>query len=250
MPTIGPLIKAICLFLLLSPSYSWADSQAPRSLLDWSTEWTEKKYSRQTNKADKAFYRKQWKSAIQLGERTLEGCPALYVETDPRCITQMKKNIIAYAKTNTIKQHPREITRGYRLAKQELGLTHSATVSSRFYYHKLLQEQDRYLELIPVVIEIIDAEKVLQNDEFRILEWEILLYGLYVVEQKQENIIPTLKRIMDITERIIGLESENFRRAATVLADNYCTEKKYNEFFETIAKYQLDNKCLTRNKTK
>lgn len=250
MLTIGLLIKTSCLFILLGSSLSWANGPAPRSLLDWSTEWTEKKYHRQANKADKAFHRKQWPAAIKLGESTLNGCLSLFMETDPRCITQMKKNIVAYAKTDSLLQHPREITRGYRLAKQELGTTHSATVSTRFYYHQLLREQERYLALIPVVVEIIASEKALQNDEFSILEWEILLYGLYVVEEKQDKLIPTVKRIMAITERIIGVDSENFRRAAMALADNYCTEKMYNEFFEITGKYRLDNKCLTRNSSR
>ena len=248
MQRVSWLTTILLLLTLSQPLLSWAEYKAPRSLFDWSTQWTESKYHSHANKADKAFYKKQWQSAIQLGETTLEGCHTLYGKTDPRCVAQMKKNVVAYAKTDSIKQHTNEISQAYQLAVPVLGPTHSATVSIRFYYHKLLLEQERYLELIPVVIEIIKAEKALQNDEFKILEWEILLYGLYVVEKQQANIIPTIKRILVITERIIGLDSENFRRAAWVLADNYCTEKKYNEFFEATGKYQLDNKCLTRDR--
>ena len=246
MPTVNPILIALMLGILIAPGLSWAEGKAPRSLFDWSTQWSERKYHRRANQADKAFYRKQWQSAIKLGESALQGCLTLFATTDPRCITQMNKNVVAYAKTGSLKQHADEISQTYTLALQVLGPIHSTTVSSRFYYHKLLLEQDRYLELIPVVIETIEAERALQNDEFRILEWEILLYGLYVVENQSERQIPTLKRIMAITERIIGVDSENFRRAATVLADQYCMDKLYNEFFALTARYQLDNKCLSK----
>ena len=97
------------------------------------------------------------------------------------------------------------------------------------------------------VIETIDVEKSLQNDEFKILDWEILLYALYKVTEQEQYLEPTLLRMLTLTEKLIGVDSDNFYRVATTLAESYCTQKKYNEFFDLIGKYKIDTKCLTKD---
>ncbi len=234
------------MLLLLAPSIGSAKNNAPRSLFDWSTEWTEEKFLQQVKKNDKAVNKKQWRSAIDSGELALDGCITLYHELDQRCIIIMKNNVLAYTQTGQITEHATEITQAYQLATKAVGKEHFATVIIRDRYHQLLIDQEHYEQVIPIVIEIIEVEKSLQNDEFKILDWEILLYALYVVTEQQQYQVPTLLRMLALTEKLIGVDSENLDRVATTLAGHYCDQKKYNEFFDLSAKYSLKTQCLSK----
>ena len=158
----------------------------------------------------------------------------------------MKNNVTAYAKTGQIKSHATEITQAYQLATEALGKKHFTTIIIREYYRQLLLELERYNETVPVVIEIIEVKRSLQNDEFKVLDWEILLYALYIVTEQSEYEEPTLLRMLELTEKLIGVDSDNFYRVASTLAKSNSAQKKYNEFFDLIAKYNIDTKCLTK----
>lgn len=236
---------SLLLSALISP-LSWAESKAPRSLFNWSTEWTEEKLVDQIKKNDRAFTKRRWGSAIKSGEIALDGCHVLFNKLDQRCIVIMKKNVIAYARSGQIASHTTEITQAYQLATQALGKKTFTTAVIRDIYRRLLLDIERYEETVPVVIETIEIERALQNDEFKILDWEILLYALYVVTEQREYEEPTLLRMLALTEKNIGVDSENFYRVASTLAESYCEQKKYNEFFDLIGTYNIDTKCLSK----
>lgn len=94
-----------------------------------------------------------------------------------------------------------------------------------------------------MVHEFIDIEKSLQSDEFKILEWEIILYALYVVTKQAQFEEPTLVRMLKLTKKLIGIDSEDFQRVAVTLAQTYCKNEKYDEFFSFIRQYQLKLTC-------
>ncbi len=237
---------SILLSLLISPTV-WADGKAPRSLFNWSTEWTEAKLIKQIKKNDRAINKKQWKSAIRSGESALAGCLSLYDKLDQRCIIIMKNNVLAYAKTGQIQSHAEKISNAYQTAMDAVGRQHFSTVIIRDIYRQLLINDEQYEKAIPVVIETIEVEQSLQNDEFKILDWEILLYGLYKVTEQTEYEEPTLLRMLVLTEKLFGVDSDNFDRVVTTLADTYCLQKKHNEFFDLIGRYQLTTKCLSKD---
>ena len=236
----------LILLLLLAPTIALAKNNAPRSLFDWSTEWTEDKFLKQVKKNDKAVNQKQWTSALRSGEIALDGCTTLYGQLDQRCIIIMKNNVQAYANTGQIAEHATEITQAYQLATQAVGKQHFTTIIIRDTYRQLLMDQEHYEQTIPILIEMIEVEKSLQNDEFKILDWEILLYALYKITEQHQYQEPTLLRMLALTEKLIGVDSDNFERVAISLAEHYCEQKHYNKFFDLSAKYSLKTECVAK----
>ncbi|ARN72767.1 hypothetical protein [Oceanicoccus sagamiensis] len=224
-----------------------ADNQAPRSFWDWSTEWSEKKFIKQAKKHDKAVSKRQWKKSIELGETALEGCLTLYHPLDQRCIIIMKNNVTAYARTQQTLSHRTEITQAYQAATEAVGKKHFSTIIIRDIYRAMLLDLERYEDAVPVFIESIEVERAMQNDEFKILNYEIYLYALYLVTEQPQYEEPTLLRMMALTEKIMGVESDDFYRMVSTLAETYCARKQYNEFFDVIGKYKLDTKCLSKD---
>ena len=74
-------------------------------------------------------------------------------------------------------------------------------------------DQERYEEAVPVVIDFIRVEAAMKNDEFKILNWETVLYALYKVTEQHQHEEPTLLRLLSLTERLIGADSDDFHRA-------------------------------------
>jgi hypothetical protein len=110
-------------------------------------------------------------------------------------------------------------------------------------FHKLLLDQVRYTEAIPVVIDLIDEERNTTNYEFQILDWDIQLYALYKVEGMVVNEVPTLERMLKLTDKLIGKRSDDYKRVAKVLAETYCKQEMYYEFYTFVKKRRLKISC-------
>ena len=205
--------------------------------------WTEESFDAITKSAQDAFENKEWSRSITKGETALNGCLQLYAESDRRCIRLMKNNSMAYFRTERLAQNATKIEDAYRIASRELGPTNFTTMRTREVFHQLLLNQARYTDAIPVHIKLIETEQRMGNDQFKILDGLIQLYAMYKVEGIVDKEIPTLLEMTELTETLLGTDSDQLNRTVTVLAKTYCEQKKYHDFYEVRDTYQLKEKC-------
>ena len=50
---------------------------------------------------------------------------------------------------------------------------------------------------------------------------------------------------MSLAQQVLGRDSGDFKAAVDALAYNYCTQKKYYEYFELIRKQQQEIACFS-----
>lgn len=205
--------------------------------------WSEARLHTLIKSSDKAFGNKDWGQAITLGEAALNGCIQLRSKSDRRCIRIMKNNSMAYFRAGKLEENAIQIEYAYRMASKELGSMHFSTIRTREVFHQLLLDQARYKTAIPIVIELIEAERQTGNDEYKILDWLIELYAFHKVEKIPEEQIPILLNIKDLTEDLLGNDSEQLSRTLTVLANTYCEQEDYQDYYNLKRKHKLKTKC-------
>lgn len=205
--------------------------------------WSDSRLHAAIKSTGVAFNNKNWDLAIQLGEAALNGCISLLSERDRQCIRIMKNNSMAYFRAGELETNALKIEKAYRIASKELGAMHFSTIRSREVFHQLTLDQVRYKETIPLVIELIETERKMGNDEFKILDWLIQLYALYKIEGPAEKEIPTLLEMKALTDKLLGKESDQLNRTITVLADTYCEQKEYYDYYQLKRKHKLKSKC-------
>ena len=205
--------------------------------------WSDTRLHATIKKGKEAFDSKNWEKAIALGETALIGCSQLFSERDRRCIRIMKNNSMAYFRAGEIEENADNIEHAYRTASAELGAMHFSTIRTREVFHQLLLDQVRYKEAIPVVIELIEAERQTSDDEYKVLDWLIQLYALYKVEGFVDQEIPILLEMTTLTEKLLGQESEQLTRTRAVLTESYCEQKQYHDFYELKRQYKIKTKC-------
>ncbi len=230
-------ILAVCSLPALSAAQEQADEPAAQH------DWTLKKLEKAELAAVKAYDRARWKQTIKRGEKALEGCLALFSVSESRCILIMKNNTVAYLRADKISEKAQQIEQAYTAAYNTLGFEHFYTTKTREVFHQVLLEQERYVEAIAIVKDLLTAEKQITRDEFKELDLLIQLYALYKVEGYTDDELPTLLRMAELTERLLGRDSEQLTRTITVLAQTYCEQKLYHEFYETVRQYQLEQSC-------
>ena len=194
-------------------------------------------------KAKEAFDNKDWREAINKGEKALKDCSQLFTEHDRRCIRIMKNNSMAYFRAGQLEENAVNIEHAYRTASKELGAMHFSTIRTREVFHQLLLDQVRYKEAIPIVIELIEAERQTSDDEYKVLDWLIQLYALYKVEGFIDEEIPILVEMTTLTEKLLGQESDQLARTREVLTESYCEQKQYHDFYELKRQYKIKTKC-------
>lgn len=205
--------------------------------------WSEKKLHKIIMRIDKDVRKKRWKRIITRGQEALVHCIQLYGEKDQRCINLLRNINTGYEKTRRFNDNTEQIKLAYTLALEELGTDHYSTILSRDYYYKYLIFHEKYLPAIPIVKEIIAAEKNKGNDRFKILASTTQLYALYGLTEQFELEEKTLLSLLQMTEELIGKEGEEYLAIAEALAENYCTQKKYHEFFDIVRREKLESRC-------
>jgi tetratricopeptide (TPR) repeat protein len=205
--------------------------------------WSDTRLYATIKNGKEAFDSKNWERAIELGETALKGCSQLFSERDRRCIRIMKNNSMAYFRAGEIEENAANIEHAYRTASKELGAMHFSTIRTREVFHQLLLDQVRYKEAIPIVIELIEAERQTSDDEYKVLDWLIQLYALYKVEGFIDEEIPILVEMTTLTEKLLGQESDQLARTREVLTESYCEQKQYHDFYELKRQYKIKTKC-------
>ena len=224
-------------------SKSHAEQDPITKKVDTIKSWSNSRLNTTIKSAEDAFDDKNWEQAIALGETALNGCIHLLSENDRQCIRIMKNNSMAYYRAGELESNALKIEKAYRIASAKLGPMHFSTIRSREVFHQLTLDQVRYKETIPLVIELIETEKQMGNDEFKILDWLIQLYALYKIEGPAEKEIPTLLDMQALTNKLLGEDSEQLTRTMTVLADTYCEQKEYHDFYQLKRRHKLKSKC-------
>jgi len=126
-----------------------------------------------------------------------------------------------------------------------LGTSHPTTNSARDYYYKYLIFKESYIAAIPLLLEIIELEKSRDNDEYQLMERYNQLYALEGLTENWPAEEAALIIVVRLAEQVLGKQSDEFKAAVKALAYNYCTQKKYYEYFELIKQQQQEVSCFS-----
>ncbi len=205
--------------------------------------WSEKKLAKMVLSIDRDLNRKRWQKVIDGAQVALPQCIKIHSEREQRCLILLRNINLSYEKTRRFNPNVRQIVNAYELMNEELGKSHFNTVMARDYYYKHLLFTESYEKAIPLAEEMIEVEQANENDPFKILERVNQLYALNGLLQKWPEEESYLLRLLEMTQQLIGEESEDYKIAASALAENYCIQKKYHEYFELVKKVKLEEKC-------
>jgi hypothetical protein len=197
-------------------------------------------------KINRDMDRKLWHRVIKKTPKLFDHCVKRMTEKDPRCITMLRNLNSSYAHLRKFNPNREHIVKAYQLSKSELGVNHFTTVMSRDLYYKKLLFEENYLLAIPLALEIIEAEKASNNDPFEILNRTEQLYALYGLTEQYDLEERALSSLLLMTEDLLGTDDEEYTKVAQALAENYCTQKKYFEFFQFAADKNLSLSCPQR----
>ncbi|WP_339860435.1 hypothetical protein [Paremcibacter congregatus] len=205
--------------------------------------WTEKKLGQIILKADRAAQHNKWSRAIRYGEQMLTASRILDTENNYRYISLLKNLNRYYDKAGRITEAADRIKTGYMLSKRHLGLSHPTSLTSRNLYYKLLISLENYADAIPLIQENITVSQAEPPDPFRVLFYTEQLALLYSLTHRYEEEEATLIRLLDLNKKILGDKTSEDHKIILSLAQNYCRQKKLNDFKELITTHQLKFYC-------
>ena len=209
--------------------------------------WSEKKFGKTFISIDRDLDRKRWHRVIKRGQKALPHCVALHSLSDTRCIILLRNINLSYSKIRRFNPNPEQIELAYTLAKAELGPSHMTTNISRdIYYNYALYKED-YAGAIPLALELLAVEETIRQDPWEILALVEQLYALYGLTEQWSKEEDQLKRLLSMTESLIGKDGEDYQAAALALAQNYCVQKKLEDFYILIKEHRLSIRCPQSN---
>lgn len=209
----------------------------------YETGWTEKKLGKAIIKADKAAQKKNWAQAIQYGQQMLKGSDALDQHIDARYINLLKNLNRYYDKSNRLAEVSDHVIEAYTLSRTHLGLTHETTMISRTLYYKLLISNKHYQKAIPVVLENLSISSKDHYENYRRLHYLKQLYSLYGLTGQLEKEEKTLLQYMELNRRIFDYSDEGNSKIILNLANNYCRQKKFEQFNKLTKAHNLKYIC-------
>ncbi len=207
--------------------------------------WSERKFEKTILSIDKDLNRQRWKSVIKRSQIALPQCAALYSERALSCIFILRNINLSYEKMLLFNPDSSQIEKGYKLSSEVLGKTHFTTNSAREYYYKYLIFTERYAQAKPLLREIIEIETNSTNDGYKLMERYNQLYALEGLTENWPAEEAALTMVVKLARDILGEDSEDFKAAVEALAYNYCTQKKYYEYFELIKDQQQEISCFS-----
>lgn len=207
--------------------------------------WSERKFEKTILSIDKDLNRKRWKSVIKRSQKALPHCAALYTERALTCIFILRNINQSYEKMHLFNPDSSQIEKAYRLSSEVLGKTHFTTNSARDYYYKYLIFNELYAEAKPLLKEFIEIEQNTANDCYQLMERYKQLYALEGLTENWPAEEVALTMVLKLARDILGEDSEDFKAAVEALAYNYCTQKKYYEYFELIKDQQQEISCFS-----
>lgn len=231
---------SLCLPLVLIAGLGFhATAQAEKT-------WSERKFERTVLSIDWDLNRKRWNRVIERSQEALPHCIALYSERNLTCLFMLRNINQSYVKQRKFNPNRQQIEHAYRLSTEVLGRTHFTTTNARDYYYKYLIFTENYAPAIPIVKEIIELEVNSSNDAYQLMERYKQLYALEGLSENWPAEEAALQMVVKLARDVLGRESEDFRAAVEALAQNYCTQKKYYEYFQLIEQEQQEVPCFSR----
>jgi hypothetical protein len=207
--------------------------------------WSERNFEKTILSIDKDLNRKRWKTVVKRSQKALPQCIELYSEKSLSCIFILRNINQSYKKMRLFNPDSSQIAQAYRLSSEVLGKTHFTTNSARDYYYKYLIFNERYAEAKPLLSEFIEIEKGSTNDAFQLMERYKQLYALEGLTENWPAEEAALNMVLKLAKDVLGEDSEDFKAAVEALAYNYCTQKKYYEYFKLIKEQQQEVSCFS-----
>ena len=209
--------------------------------------WSERKFEKTILSIDKDLNRKRWESVIERSQKAYPQCVALYSERALTCIFILRNINLSYEKMQRFNPDNSQIEKAYRLSSNVLGKTHTTTNSARDYYYKYLIFNERYAEAKPLLKEIIEIEINSTNDGYQLMERYKQLYALEGLTENWPAEEAALTMVLKLARDVLGEDSEDYKAAVEALAYNYCTQKKYYEYFQLIRDQQQEISCFSES---
>lgn len=232
-------LKLILLTALLSLTLLGLPAQSEAKV------WSERKFEKTILSIDKDLNRKRWQSVVKRSQKALPQCVELYSEQALSCIFILKNINQSYEKMHLFNPDNSQIEKSYKLSSQVLGKTHPTTISARDYYYKYLIFNESYAEAKPLLKELIEIEKNRSNDAYQLMERYKQLYALEGLTENWAAEETALTMVLKLARDVLGEDSEDFKTAVEALAYNYCTQKKYYEYFKLIKEQQQEVSCFS-----
>jgi len=207
------------------------------------TRWTEKKLGTAIIKADNAARKKKWSRAIKFGEQMLVGSNALNQHNDARYINLLKNLNIYYYKANRLKEIAPRVIKAYQLSKKYLGPKHNTTIICRNLYYKLLTMNKDYQQAISLVLENISIVEKRKKEDYRLIHYLKQLYSLYGLTGQFKKEEKTLLKLLKTNRQSFGNDDEDNIKIILNLAQNYCRQRKLDEFNQLITSHRLKYYC-------
>ncbi len=205
--------------------------------------WYEDSLQKAMASLDQEFNRNQWETVIEKGKELLPHCVSLYREDHPSCIILLRHINMAYERLRLFNPNPDHIRNAYEYAKRIFGQFHFSTQISRDYYYRYSLYREDYGIAITLLRETMQTKKKKDYSPFEELDHTTQLYALQGLLKDWPSEEITLKHLLDMTDQLIGKESEEYITVANALADNYCIQKKYFEYFELVKALSLETNC-------
>jgi len=207
------------------------------------TGWTEKKLGKIILKADKAARQRDWPRAIKYGEQMLQGSAALDQRSDARYINLLKNLNRYYDRAGRLQDVGPRLREAYMLSRQHLSPAHATTIMNRHLLYKLLISTGAYQDAIPLVLEGVSLIGKGEEDNLRRHHYLKQLYSLYGLTgqlAKEEN---ALVRFLELNRQLFGSDNQDNVKGISVLAKNYCRQRKFEQFRELVEKHDLKYVC-------
>ncbi|MBL4800525.1 MAG: hypothetical protein JKY45_01440 [Emcibacter sp.] len=207
------------------------------------TNWTEKKLGKVIVKADKAARKQRWPRAIKYGEQMLLGSAALDQKNDARYINLLKNLNQYYDQAKRLGTVALRVKEAYILSKEYLSSNHETTRISRNLYYKYLVSQKSYSTALPLVLENISLMGKTRDEEIKKLHYLKQLYSLYRLTGQLEKEEKALLHFLKLDKRIFESSDNDNIKIIINLANNYCQQKKFDEFNTLMKTYNLKYEC-------
>lgn len=208
-------------------------------------EWTAEKLDRVIIRMHQAARKKHWSRAINQGKKMLEGFASLGDNASERYVHQLKNLILFYDQANRLIDAGEKVKKAYRLSMETFGPLHNTTIVSRNLLYKLMIQQKRYSESIPLVQENIDLLSETKDPDilYRRHHYLSQLQSLYALTEQLENQQATLERLIELDHTLFPNMKEERREMLELLGQNLCRQQKLEAFGAIVAEHDLKLMC-------
>ena len=230
-PNSKSLVFALCFI-----SFTQAEARAEEA------SWSIQKVENLLVKAERAAQKNKLKWAILYSRKAVKGAVELWSTDEVRYILLLNRYHGYLSRANKLAIASVNVEAAYTVAKEKLGVAHTATADARQLYYKLLIADGLYAQAIPLTLESIRLTKIENQDTEETLHYLKQLFSLYGLTGQGASEETVLAQMLELAEK---LKIEETMRATILLslAKNYCVQRKIDKFESLVEHYQLKYFC-------